>query len=68
LEIFIAAPANERLAEFAKKSGLTLSKKGDGQRFVSSDGTIFWTNGSLFCLVIPGVAKAGTNFEDAALF
>jgi hypothetical protein len=63
-----AAMANEKLAEFAKKSGATLSKKGDGQRFVNSEGSIFWTNGSLLCLVIPGVKKAGTNFEDAAPF
>ena len=63
-----AAMANEKLAEYAQKSGATLTKKGDGQRFVNSKGSIFWTNGSLLCLIIPGVAKAGTNFEDAALF
>jgi hypothetical protein len=58
-------PANENLAEFAKKADAAR----EGRRFVTStEGTIFRTNGSLFCLVIPGVAKAGANFEEAALF
>lgn len=63
-----AAQANTKLAEFAKSNGATLSKKGDGQRFTASDGTVGWTNGSLLCLVKAGVAKAATNFEEAALF
>ena len=63
-----AAQANTKLAEVAESVGATLTKKGDGQRFTGSDGTIGWTNGSLLCLVKAGVAKAGTNFEDAALF
>lgn len=63
-----AAQANTKLAEFAASNSATLSKKGDGQRFTASDGTVGWTNGSLLCLVKAGVAKAATNFEDAALF
>ncbi len=63
-----AAQANTKLAEFAVSNNATLSKKGDGQRFTASDGTIGWTKGSLLCLVKAGVAKAATNFEDAAPF
>lgn len=63
-----AAEANTKLAEFAENIGATLTKKGDGQRFTGSDGTIGWTNGSLLCIVKAGVTKAATNFEDAALF
>ena len=63
-----SAEANAKLADIAKKSNVPLSKKGDGQRVTAPDGTIGWTNGSLLCIVKAGVAKAATNFEDAALF
>lgn len=63
-----AAEANAKLADLVRKTNVSLSKKGDGQRITTPDGTVAWTNGSLLCIVKAGVAKAATNFEDAALF
>ncbi|MGI8467913.1 MAG: hypothetical protein ACR2N3_05620 [Pyrinomonadaceae bacterium] len=63
-----ASAANAEITDIAKKFQGTLTTKGDGQRFLGTDGTLAWTNGSLLCIVKAGVAKAATNFEDAAPF
>ena len=63
-----AADANAVIADIAKTNSGTLSKKSDGQRLTASDGSVAWTNGSLLCIEKAGVAKAATNFEEAALF
>ncbi len=63
-----AAQANAELADITKKYQGTITKKGDGQKFTGNDGTIAWTNCTLLCIVKAGVAKAATNFEDAAPF
>jgi hypothetical protein len=64
-----ASQADAKIAELARKSNVTLTKKSGGQRFSSPDGkTVVWTNGSLLCVVASSFPRPATNFEQAAPF
>lgn len=64
-----ASQANLELADIARKSNGTLTKKNGGQRLTTPDGkTVAWTNGSLFCIVTSGFAKPAINFEQSVPF
>ena len=64
-----AEQALAKMKEGAQEKGATLTAKGNGQRFTTEDGKLAcWSNGSVICFISSNIAKAVSNFEDAAPF